>query len=127
MNSKSLKSLFFLWKNISKKYQILFGFVCALSIIAAILEALVIITFIPFITNIAGDVDTSSMQVGNAFNIINFLNFENRSIAFITFILVIFFSSATRLFYIFLTAKTSAKIGSYLSKKIYNIIDKIIY
>ena len=81
-----------------------------------------IITFIPFITNIAGNVDNFSMQVSYPFNIVNFLNFENSSIAFITFIFVIFFSSATRLFYIFLTAKTSAKIGSYLSKRIYNTL-----
>ena len=54
MKSKSLKSLFELWKNLKNSHKILFALVCALSIIAASLEALVILTFIPFITNITG-------------------------------------------------------------------------
>ena len=53
MKSKSLKSLFELWKNLKNSHKILFALVCALSIIAASLEALVILTFIPFITTLA--------------------------------------------------------------------------
>ena len=119
MNSKSLLSLKSLWKNLSNKHKILCAFVCILSILAALLESLVIITFIPFITNISGDLSFTSNQFTGVFEKLDFLNLENKTITFFIFIVFILLSSGIRLLYIFLTAKTSAKIGSYLSKKIY--------
>ena len=53
-------------------------------------------------------------------NATSILDFENRTNAFFVFIAVVVISSASRLIYIFLTTKTSAKIGSYLSKLVYS-------
>ena len=119
MKSKSFKSLLKLWKHLKKSHKILFVLVCTLSIVAASLEALVILTFIPFITNITGSSDKNSSFL-DSFNSTEILDLENRTSAFIIFLTVIVISSLSRLIYIYLTTKTSAKIGSYLSKKVYS-------
>ena len=117
--SSSFQSLLKLWKNISKLHKFYFLGTCALSIFAAYLEALVIFTFIPFISNITGSSSSDKRLFPVFFDFINLDLKDSNYIIFLTFILMIFLSSFSRLIYIFLTTKTSAKIGSHLSKKVF--------
>ena len=69
--SGSIPSLLKLWKNISKFHKFCFLGTCALSIFAAYLEALVIFTFVPFISNITGTSSTQNNLFPSFFNFIN--------------------------------------------------------
>ena len=120
MNSRSLRSLKTLWNYLPNKFRVLFSLVCALSIFAALLEALVILTFVPFISSLTGTVNDSKISILEGFRVVKILNFDSNLLNFLIFICMIILSSGIRLIYIYLTSINSAKIGTYLSKRVYS-------
>lgn len=122
MKSNSIKSLRKLWSELKKVHKYLFISVCMSSIIVAILESLVIFSFIPFISSLAGDDNKNDLVLPNFLNFFQFSQNASISYSFFIFIFIIFLSAFCRLSYIYLTTRTSAIIGSYLSKKTYNVL-----
>ena len=123
MKSSSIKSLTKLWSELKKVHKYLFISVCMSSIIVAILESLVIFSFIPFITSLSAEnSDNNNQVIPDFLNFFQFSQDASNAKSFLIFIFIIFLSAFCRLIYIYLTTRTSAIIGSYLSKKTYNIL-----
>ena len=123
MKYRSIISLLNLWSELKNYHKVLFISVCASSIFVALLESLVLFSFIPFITSLTGETSSKSYTVIPDFlNFFNFAQDEGNTQSFLVFIFIVFLSAICRLGYIYLTNRTSAIIGSYLSRKTYQVL-----
>lgn len=117
MKSNSFKNILNLWSHLDKKNKILFLATTFSSIIAAILETQVLITFIPLIKKLTSNSNTEGLpeQYSLMFGGLYSQDTSTEKVLFIFSFLVII-SAATRLVFLYLASINAASIGSHLSK-----------
>ena len=98
MKYRSIISLLNLWSELKNYHKVLFISVCASSIFVALLESLVLFSFIPFITSLTGETSSKSYTVIPDFlNFFNFAQDEGNTQSFLVFIFIVFLSAICRL------------------------------
>lgn len=117
MKSNSFKNLLNLWSHLDKKNKILFLATTFSSIIAAILETQVLITFIPLIKKLTSNSETQGLpeQYNLIFSGLYSQDTSTEKVLFI-FSLLVIISAAIRLVFLYLASINAASIGSHLSK-----------
>ena len=117
MKSNSFKNILSLWSHLDKKNKILFVATTFTSVIAAILETQVLITFIPLIKKLTSNAEKTDLpeQYNLIYSNLNSAEISTENVLLIFSFLVII-SAVIRLIFLYLASINAASIGSHLSK-----------
>ena len=119
MKSNSFKNMIKLWSHLNKKNKILFILTTFSSIIAAILETQVLVTFIPLITRLTSDTSQVDNNLPVQYNLL-FKNLYSNNTSteqvLLIFSILVIISALLRLSFLYLASINAASIGSQLSK-----------
>tara|TARA_A100001388_G_C28773652_1_gene505638 strand:+ start:3563 stop:5275 length:1713 start_codon:yes stop_codon:yes gene_type:complete len=125
MQSKSLNNLFKIWKFSRTKNKIAFCLISVLSIISAVFESLVILSFVPLISSFTSNTSTDFIRVPVFLDFIG--GSLNTKTYLILFILLVILSAILRLLFIYSASMNAADLGSSLSTDCYKSILKRPY
>lgn len=119
MISDSLKNLVILWEHISYKNKILFFATTITSIIAALFETQVLVTFVPLITRLTSTNTSNNTDISLNYNLI-FRNLYSEDTptgqVLLIFSILVVLSALIRLIFLYFASINAANIGSQLSK-----------
>ena len=125
MKSNSLKNLISLWEHFNFKNKILFFITTFTSIIAALFETQVLVTFVPLISRLTTNDAANNSDLSLKYNFL-FRNLYSENTTTGKFLLIfsilVILSAIVRLTFLYLASINAANIGSQLSKLCYKSI-----